>query len=102
MANNTPIEYLNLVDELEKLGMDDDVLSRLHEHRVYPKRETVQDTRNWFKGKRNIRAGNQRNYNRMTYIRDTYNKNRISPGDKVYLLKLADDAYRIIPPEYKP
>ena len=99
----TPKRTLELLDELNELGFNDEAFWRLHHFR-HRKKETIASFRSYCeklceKNSAFMPAGtNERVHERLALVLKTYRERGLPPGQTKVLIDLADTAFVEIPP----
>jgi hypothetical protein len=88
-----PKRTLELLNELEELGLNDEAFWRLHHFRPQ-KRETIAGFRAYCEKTSTFRPGgtNERVHQRLALVLKTYHDSGLPPGNTKVLIALADAA----------
>src|SRR5262245_48437440 len=94
-------ETLELLDQLQALGLDDAAFARLHHHREIQKDETIASFLNYCKGKPDLEfipdGNNERVHRRLKLVLNAYTSAGFQSGSPSVFGHLADAAYAELP-----
>jgi hypothetical protein len=96
----SPQRTLDLLDELQRLGFDDEAFWRLHHFRLKDCKDTIQEHRDYVEKQSSLRDNdsNEEVQRRLELVLNAYRLGGFKSGRQSVFAALADAAFYEIPP----
>lgn len=100
----SPQRTLDLLDQLQALGFDDEAFAKLHHYRLKGVKDTIQKHREYCKTQTNLRTNdsNEEVQRRLEMVLKAYSAGGFSSRRPEVFAALADAAFSELPPQRYP